>query len=73
MQRGDGGGERATFDQSQQAGRTFSPDSDNFAGATGLLFEQAMAQTRMAVCLTDPHQQDQPIVFCNKAFEKLTG
>ena len=73
MQRGDGGGERATFDQSQQAGRTFSPDSDNFAGATGLLFEQAMAQTRMAVCLTDPHEQDQPIVFCNKAFEKLTG
>ncbi|MEE8231143.1 MAG: PAS domain-containing protein, partial [Qipengyuania citrea] len=73
MQRGDGGGERATFDQAQQAGRTFSPDSDNFAGATGLLFEQAMAQTRMAVCLTDPHQPDQPIVFCNKAFEKLTG
>ena len=32
-----------------------------------------MAQTRMAVCLTDPTQEDDPIVFCNQAFEKLTG
>jgi len=45
----------------------------NFAGSSGLLFEQAMAQTRMAVCLTDPSQKDDPIVFCNEAFEKLTG
>ncbi|ABC63622.1 PAS domain-containing protein [Erythrobacter litoralis] len=44
-----------------------------FPGASGLLFEQAMAQTRMAVCLTDPHQPDHPIVFCNAAFERLTG
>ncbi|KLE36049.1 histidine kinase [Aurantiacibacter luteus] len=46
---------------------------DAFSGATGLLFEQAMAQTRMAVCLTDPRQKDDPIVFCNRAFENLTG
>ena len=32
-----------------------------------------MAQTRMSVCLTDPHQPDNPIVFCNEAFERLTG
>ncbi len=46
---------------------------ETFIGSSGLLFEQAMAQTRMAVCLTDPHRPDQPIVFCNRAFEQLTG
>ena len=40
---------------------------------TGLLFDQAMAQTRMAVCMTDPHLPDNPIVFVNKAFLNLTG
>jgi len=44
-----------------------------FSGATGVLFEQAMAQTRMAVCLCDPRQPDMPIVFANRAFSKLTG
>lgn len=48
-------------------------DRGRFDGASGLLFEQAMAQTRMAVCLTDPNQPDEPIVFCNEAFEQLTG
>jgi PAS domain S-box-containing protein len=70
----------------EQAGRTLadtqrpgstSPRSakpyDHFEGASGLLFEQAMAQTRMAVCLTDPNLPDDPIVFCNEAFERLTG
>lgn len=47
--------------------------SGPFAGSTGLLFEQAMAQTRMAVCLSDPHIADDPIVFCNQAFQQLTG
>lgn len=47
--------------------------TERFAGATGLLFEQAMAQTRMSVCLTDPNKPDQPIIFCNRAFERLTG
>ena len=46
---------------------------ERFSGASGLLFEQAMAQTRMAVCLSDPRQEDDPIVFCNQAFERLTG
>ena len=46
---------------------------ERFSGASGLLFEQAMAQTRMAVCLSDPRQKDEPIVFCNQAFERLTG
>lgn len=32
-----------------------------------------MAQTRMAICLCDPHQDDLPIVFANRAFRALTG
>lgn len=32
-----------------------------------------MAQTRMAVCLCDPHQHDSPIIFANRAFLALTG
>ncbi len=46
---------------------------DTFAGASGVLFEQAMAQTRMAVSLCDPHQPDVPIVFANRAFRNMTG
>jgi PAS domain S-box-containing protein len=46
---------------------------DQFAGASGVLFEQAMAQTRMAICLCDPHEKDLPIVFANRAFRALTG
>ncbi|WP_370178459.1 PAS domain-containing protein [Alteriqipengyuania sp.] len=46
---------------------------DRFSDTSGVLFEQAMAQTRMAVCLSDPNQPDQPIVFANRAFRRLTG
>ncbi len=62
-------------DQSDSVNDEWSSDdaASRFEGATGLLFEQAMAQTRMAVCLTDPKQADNPIVFCNRAFERLTG
>ena len=38
-----------------------------------LLFDQAMAQSRMAVCMTNPHRSDNPIVFANAAFLRLTG
>ncbi len=48
-------------------------DEDHFSGASGVLFEQAMAQTRMAICLCDPHQPELPIVFANRAFRRLTG
>jgi PAS domain S-box-containing protein len=48
-------------------------EAPSFVGSSGLLFEQAMAQTRMAVCLSDPTTPDNPIVFCNSAFERLTG
>ena len=46
---------------------------DTFEGTSGILFEQAMAQTRMAICLSDPHADDQPIVFANRAFREMTG
>lgn len=46
---------------------------DTFEGASGVLYEQAMAMTRMAICLCDPHQDDVPIVFANAAFSELTG
>lgn len=61
---------------SDQAHRPILPNQGTrmgFEGASGLLFEQAMAQTRMAVCLTDPRLPDDPIIFCNEAFEQLTG
>ena len=48
-------------------------DEDRFSDSSGVLFEQAMAQTRMAVCLSAPNQPDQPIVFANRAFRRLTG
>lgn len=47
--------------------------ADAFPGSPGMLFKQAMAQTRMSICLTDPHLDDNPIVFANRAFRELTG
>ena len=60
------------FDDSPQRFRD-SRNSHRFAGASGVLFEQAMGQTRMAICLSDPNRPDSPIVFANRAFIELTG
>lgn len=60
------------FDTSPQRFRDSHPE-DTFSGSSGVLFERAMAQTRMAICLTDPKQDDNPIVFANRAFRSLTG
>ncbi|WP_413630345.1 PAS domain-containing protein [Novosphingobium sp. KCTC 2891] len=60
------------YDDSPDRFRARHPE-DAFAGASGVLFEQAMAQTRMAICLCDPHQPDAPIIFANRAFRTLTG
>lgn len=60
------------YDDSAERFIANHPD-DAFIGASGVLFEQAMAQTRMAVCLCDPHAPDAPIVFVNRAFRWLTG
>ncbi len=37
------------------------------------LFVQTSEQIRMALCISDPAQDDCPIVYCNKAFTDLTG
>jgi PAS domain S-box-containing protein len=37
------------------------------------IFFAAVQMSRMPMCLTDPHHPDNPIIFCNRAFEKLTG
>jgi len=60
------------FDDAPERFRSGHP-GDTFSGASGVLFEQAMAQTRMAICLVDPHDEDLPIVFANRAFRRLTG
>ena len=62
----------AYYDQAPGLYQADNP-GDHFSGASGVLFEQAMAQTRMAVCLCDPKKPDMPIVFANRAFRALTG
>ena len=37
------------------------------------VFFAAVQMSRMPMCLTDPHADDTPIVFCNHAFERLCG
>ena len=37
------------------------------------IFFAAVETTRMPMTVTDPHQPDNPIIFCNAAFEKMTG
>ncbi|MBL4718075.1 MAG: PAS domain-containing protein [Erythrobacter sp.] len=37
------------------------------------LFLQTTEQTRMALSIADPHQDDCPLVYCNQAFVDLTG
>ncbi len=41
-------------------------------GGTDIFFA-AVQMSRMPMCLTDPHLHDNPIIFCNQAFEQLTG
>ena len=36
-------------------------------------FAAAFKATRMPMLITDPQQPDNPIIFCNEAFAKLTG
>ena len=59
--------------ESRKGGRIERSSPDSFPDSSGMLFEQAMAQTRMAICLTDPSQHDNPIIFANRAFRELTG
>jgi PAS domain S-box-containing protein len=36
-------------------------------------FAAAFKATRMPMIVTDPNQPDNPVIFCNAAFERLTG
>ncbi|WP_165853476.1 PAS domain-containing protein [Aurantiacibacter aquimixticola] len=56
-----------TFDN----GGNMSPSE--FRLDTAALFTQATEQTRMALCMSDPHAPDAPIVYVNEAFVRLTG
>lgn len=37
------------------------------------IFFAAVQMSRMPMVLSDPHQPDNPIIFCNQAFEQLVG
>ena len=37
------------------------------------MLDQAVAQTRMAMCISDPHLPDSPLVFVNQSFMRMTG
>ena len=67
-----GGQANLNYDDAPERFRQGMPE-DQFSGASGVLFEQAMAQTRMAICLSDPSKDGFPIVFANRAFRTLTG
>ncbi|WFR99032.1 histidine kinase dimerization/phosphoacceptor domain -containing protein [Rhizobium tumorigenes] len=48
-------------------------DRLNYAHGRGDPFAAAVRATRMPMVITDPSQADNPIVFCNEAFQALTG
>ncbi|MEW4448364.1 PAS domain-containing protein [Qipengyuania sp. JC766] len=83
MGRSTGGGDTPTKrERSSQAGNVPMPAAvrieDRFDAASlridpSQLFFEASEQTRMALCISDPHQDDTPIVYCNQAFCDLTG
>ena len=52
-------------------GRNVIAPGGNYKGTD--IFFAAVQMSRMPMCLTDPHQHDDPIIFCNQAFEQLTG
>jgi PAS domain S-box-containing protein len=52
-------------------GRNIVPSGQGLAGND--IFHAAVQMSRMPMCLTDPNLPDNPIVFCNQAYEQLTG
>ena len=48
-------------------------DRLHYAHGRGDPFAAAVRATRMPMVITDPSQPDNPIVFCNEAFQALTG
>jgi PAS domain S-box-containing protein len=52
-------------------GRNVIPSGQGHAGQD--IFFAAVQMSRMPMILTNPHDRDNPIIFCNRAFENLTG
>ena len=50
-------------------GRNVIPQGQGHSGSD--IFFAAVEMSRMPMILTDPHQKDNPIIFCNQAFEIL--
>jgi PAS domain S-box-containing protein len=48
-------------------------DKIKHEAGSGDPFAAAVRATRMPMVITDPNQPDNPIVFCNVAFQQLTG
>ena len=48
-------------------------DELDYEHGSGDPFAAAVRATRMPMVITDPAQKDNPIVFCNVAFQELTG
>ncbi len=48
-------------------------DRLHYSHGRGDPFAAAVRATRMPMVITDPSQPDNPIVFCNEAFQSLTG
>ena len=76
-----GGGADAPQDQEQEdfeidprtVDASVNADASEFRLDIVKLFTQATEQTRMALCISDPFQDDSPIVYVNEAFVRLTG
>ncbi len=54
-----------------EGGRNIVPGNRGHGGND--IFFAAVQMSRMPMILTDPRQPDNPIIFANRAFEKLTG
>ena len=52
--------------------RTMSSD-ESAVSATPALLEGALRATGRSVVISDPHAADNPIIYANPAFERLTG
>lgn len=56
-----------------QRGNWHLTEALEYAHGRGDPFAAAVRATRMAMVITDPRLPDNPIVFCNKAFQDLCG
>lgn len=65
--------EQTVVNSRKMKSTTSEPNEREVSFNRQFLFDQAMRQTRMAMCVTSPREPDNPIVFANDAFFSLTG